>query len=266
MTRSLMHLHVAFFSGLLVLLASCSSTHYVANAPNTSMLSEVGEISANASIGSVNATQTINFQGAFSPAKHLGVQLNAGLFTARNRDFSEVTIDDSYGLNGRLFEGGIGYYDSLGEYGFKYDIYGGFGHFNGNTEVSILGQADFKYNRIYVQPSIGFASEFVDLNFCLRGVLLDINEVRYEFPTANGPNANFSLPIPDTKSHVLLEPALTARLGYKYVKLQAQFGTVLNLSGYYLDYDPMFLSVGLVFNFKPSYTRNKNGGIFENLF
>jgi hypothetical protein len=54
--------------------------------------------------------------------------------------------------------------------------------------------------------------------------------------------------IVDQKAHAFLEPTITVRGGYRFVKIQAQFGRSFKLSKNDINFDDGIGSVGLIFD------------------
>ncbi len=242
--------------GLGALLSACSATYYSANAPNVPVFTEKNEVQFSAGAGLSNSTRIINFQGAYSATDHLAFKLNGARFT--NLRDTLVSSDGNYGLNGNLIEGSVGWYSPLGNDGFAAGFYGGYGYFFGNTNSLELGPAEFGYNRYFLQPELGFSNDLVDIAGSLKTSLVNFNNVNFAFSSLNPEAANdsylrsYSAPV-EPENYFFLEPALTFRFGYRFLKVQTQVGSSILLSDQSLDYNFLFISAGIVFHFKPSY-------------
>jgi hypothetical protein len=223
-----------FFAALL--LSSCSSTMYTSNTVNVPLMRERGEIK-------LNLDQN-NFQTAIALANHVAVMTN-GFYKARNGSnfFTE---------RGSLLEAGLGYFNSPRR-NVVCEVYGGVGGGNVYKRQMLLASdnstviADYNINatRFFIQPNIGFTTAFFDLAFSTR-----FSTLKYaHFISDNYPEARLDhehLDVITRQPYIFAEPAITARAGYKFLKLQLQFGLSMKLNNAPLTYTPFFGSLGFV--------------------
>ncbi|MBN1116716.1 MAG: hypothetical protein JXA77_05910 [Bacteroidales bacterium] len=155
-----------------------------------------------------NKVSSFDLQGSFAITDNIGIMANAS--------FLNVTSDSSDNFNKHSFvEADTGYFMSLGNYGIV-QIYGGYGFGKVNSYydsdlISNFNKATL--SRIFLQPSVGLKSDVFDgfLSCRITSVTFFQNKV--------------------SESELFVEPALTAKLGYKYFKFIGQFGFLLHLSG-----------------------------------
>lgn len=222
----------------LMMLGSCTTQMYVSNAVNAPLLKERGEVK-------INATPT-DLQAAVAVTDHIGLMAN-GFYKGWKGD-------NQYDHHGGMGELGIGYFKNFGNHlVFENYIGGGAGQvykqeqFTDRFGNPYVGKFNANAGRAFIQPGIGLRSRFVDLAFTPR-----FSFVKYtSFSSDNYPadelrknyleNDRLTTPL-----FIFAEPAVTLRLGYKFIKLQAQYGLTLNVTGQNIKQAPDFGSLGLV--------------------
>ncbi len=231
-------------------LALCQScrTAYTPNALNVPLMQERGEIKLMVSPN--------NYQGAYAVTDNIAIIANGRVATSTTSTSVNGTASDSFDAKNSVFEAGIGYYGHTGR-GFTYEVYGGGGvtqvGFHG-TGPSVGKNYDVSGMKFFVQPNIGFTSQGFDIAFSTRLSGL-------QFGTATG---NYSLAEQKANeldklgaaTHLFLEPAITLRGGYKYVKLQLQLGGSFKLTQAVIPYNGLIGNVGLVFDFAQWYNND----------
>ncbi|MFO7722771.1 MAG: hypothetical protein R6V49_06055 [Bacteroidales bacterium] len=209
---------------LLMLIFSCAPA-YVPNVVTTPMLGQQGEVVATFNTG----ISGFDPQFAYAITDEIGVIANGS--------FRDYTSDSTNNYHRHLFgEVGAGYFTKLGNAG-RFEVYGGGGggllqaEFDNQIFVSF---ADVRYYRGFIQPSIGLVTDVAELSFSSRFVFLTLQQdgVRRASP--------------------FIEPAITAKLGYKYVKGTMQLGLSLPMKEQ-LDffYQPFIFSMGLQIRIVP---------------
>jgi len=210
--------HLLLIGSIIILINACAPA-YVPNTVNTPMLSNKGELQASLNSG----ISGFDPQLSYAITDHIGVMLNGS--------FANETSDSSDDYHKHQFvEAGGGYYTKIGKIG-RFESYGGFGLGNtqGEYESTLWSSyANAQYFRIFVQPSIGMATSYFDGSFATRFVIVSM--------TQN----------PNKSTGYFLEPVLTFKLGYKYVKLVSQFGLSFPATeDIAFNYQPFMFSVGL---------------------
>ena len=215
------------FLGLVTVCTSCSP-EYIPNMVNSPMLSNQGEFQATIATG----TSNFDAQTAFAITDNIGIMVN-GSFGNETND----TTDDYHKHS--FIEGGIGYYDKIGDKG-RYEIYGGYGlgTVEGFFENAIFDsqKTDANYNRFFIQPGIGVSTGIFDGSFSPRFVFIQMN------PGGTGFNAG--------NYNIFVEPVFTSKIGFKYVKFVVQFGFSIPFSEQELNfnYQTFIMNVGLNIN------------------
>jgi hypothetical protein len=174
----------------------------------------------------------------------------ADFMSAKGGDISD---NENWG-KGNYFDAAIGYFKPVGKYG-VFEIYGGIGgsnqhhHYmkpfytNGTFSSSFGGTSDLSFTKIFVQPSFGFTFNGFDIAASTRICTLSFNSVDNQI--SGNVNEYNSLNSISDGSHLFLEPAITIRGGWKYVKLQLQASTASYANNPDLHFESYHLSIGL---------------------
>lgn len=230
---------------VVLLLATSCSPLYVPNTRNTPLFREQGEFQ-----GTINVTTGLEGQLAYALSDNLAVMTNGSFFNQKITDQQE-----EYTRAHKYFEGGLGYYNVTRKY--RSEIYVGYGA-GEDTSFSqyyfftpYFGQKDLvatgKYNRIFIQPTIGSNKRGFNMAFTLRMSMVDYTEFS---SNDNNPALSVVTVKPDEKAHFFLEPALTGKFPLAG-NLQGivQLGVNAPLpNDAYFDYVPLQLSVGIQLN------------------
>jgi hypothetical protein len=158
----------------------------------------------------------------------------------------------NYG-KGNYFDGAVGYYKPLGKYG-VFEVYGGIGHskqhheYNNSYYDPKTGKADLSFLKFYIQPSIGFTSDYFDIAVSTRISRVTFNNI--ENNIAGSTDEYDKLYFLADKSHLFLEPGITVRAGWKSVKVQVQavYSGYLNDPNLYIG-EKYHISLGLYGSF-----------------
>ncbi|HEY1039479.1 MAG TPA: hypothetical protein VGF30_08755 [Bacteroidia bacterium] len=226
---------------LCVYFSSCTTTLYTSNAVNVPLMREKGEVK-------FNLTQN-DLQAAGAITNNIGLMANGHFKNYK---------DGNYKHGGYLGEAGIGYFKPVQDNpNLIFETYGGLGmgHVYKQQEFSspgngqtYLGKFETDAGKLFIQPSIGYASRYFDLAFTPRFSMIKYMNFSAEAYPENQLRDDYLYNNELTRSpYFFAEPAITIRGGYKYVKLQAQYGLTLNL-GNRIRHEPTFGSMGLIFD------------------
>ena len=213
---------IFYLVSIVLVLGSCAPA-YVPNVINSPMLSEKMDLN----IAGYTGTAGYDLQGAFAITDNIGIMVNGS--------FADRTSDSTNSYHKHVFlEAGPGYFTKVGNSGIV-EIYGGFGIGNVDSyyESSVFtNYANATISRIYLQPGVGFISDFFDGSFTSRFALVNINQDQI------------------SETGLFVEPALTGKLGYKWVKFTGQLGfsVPLNPDDIHFEYQPIMISIGLQIN------------------
>jgi hypothetical protein len=226
-----------FSLGIIAIFSSCSTTMYVPNTVNAPLLKEKKEVK-------INIDQN-NLQAATAISNHVGLMLNGFYKTYKNNNYQH---------EGGLAEIGLGYYKPMNQKHLVLEAFGGLGLGTVSKRENITNNsqtytASLKANatRIFLQPEIGYSNKIVDIIFTPRFSFLKYNS----FSSSNYTQQQLKEDYLDngqltSSVYIFAEPALTVRLGYKWIKLQVQYGLTTNISGGNIKYADNFSSIGLV--------------------
>jgi len=228
-----------FFS---LLVASCSPIYYAPNAHNVPLFKEKNELKLSGHYSLGEDVKSVELQTAYSLDTLFAIQLNG-----------MRTIDNEKAF-GSYVELALGYYKNLPQ-NWVFEIYAGFGSGRvnwqyGDSYSNNFGLANpsssMNFNKIYMQPSIGYSGSSLDFAFSYRIGILSYNSiVLNDIPDGN----NYDIYILNG-SHLMSEPAVTLRFGEELVKLQVQLGYSKDLQNPAFKYnqDNWNLNIGLRFN------------------
>jgi hypothetical protein len=211
---------------------------------NVPLFREQGEFQ-----GSVYLTTGIDAQLAYAVSDNVAVLLNGSLLS------NKVNEPEDYIRSNKFVEGGFGFYNVSRN--FRTELFAGFGLGKGTSfsQYYFFSQAfsakdlvaTGKYNRIFIQPSIGTNNRNFNLAFTPRLSLVDFTE----FSSNDNDPANAVVTVkPTEKPRLFIEPALTGKFPLAG-NLQGvfQLGLVTPLSGdVFFDYVPLQVSVGIQLN------------------
>lgn len=218
MERNGTSLLVVILIALVAIHFSCAPA-YIPNVVSTPMLGDKGEFAGSLNIGI----------SGFDPQVGYAVTEQIGIIA--NGSFRNTSSDSSANFHKHIFaEFGGGYFTKIGNV-FRFEAYGGGGAGRINAEFDnklFISYADVFSTRVFLQPSLGLVTDVVELAFSTRFVYVNLmqdgNRVASPF----------------------IEPALTAKLGYKPVKAMMQLGFSLPLyQELNFFYQPFIFSLGV---------------------
>ncbi|MCW3071026.1 MAG: hypothetical protein JWO44_916 [Bacteroidetes bacterium] len=229
------------------LFSSCSTNMYVPNTVNAPLLKEKGEIKA--------SLDESNLQLAVAVTDHVGIIANGFYKTYEGKEY--------YSHSGHMGELGFGYFSPLkNNLVFETYVGGGMGSvskkvtYTNSDNAEITNSFSAKGARAFIQPGIGYSNKYFDAAFTPRFTF-----VKYtRFSSTGFGEDELSGDYLD-KGRILngfytfAEPAFTVRLGYKYLKLQGQYGLTMKLGGGNLRYQSMFGSLGIVLDIARWYNK-----------
>lgn len=222
---------------LAVWLSGCTHYYYVANVQNVPLFKEKNEFRLSGAYGFGDYSECTEVQAAYSITEKFGVMTN--FMSAKGGD---VSNNDDW-ANGNYFDGAIGYYKPIERSG-VFEIYGGLGGSNQHHHYGNEGTADLSFIKLFVQPSFGFTFNAFDIAVSTRLCSLSFNKI--ENYIYGNPNLYSELSAIANNNYLFLEPAITFRGGWKYVKLQVQaaYANVFNKSDLSFIEQP-HISIGL---------------------
>ncbi len=228
--------------------SSCNKRIYVPNQVNVPLLKEKYEFK-----GSITPT---NLQGAFAITDNIGIMANGQYhwgwdYADPTNSYDDDGLFSDNNTRGGLIEGAVGFFKPIGP-GKKavFDVYAGYGsgHFktlsgdykSDNDGTGNINLNDYviknRFSKVFIQPSFGLAHRVVEAAFSSRFSFVNFynSSIGVKAFENNEAEQNKFMRIHD-KTVVFYEPAFTVRVGFKYVKFQAQllFSTPLNNNSFY---------------------------------
>jgi len=235
MKKSTYYLILAFVT---LILSSCTTTLYVPNAVNTPLLKEKHEFKA--TIGPNNA------QAAFGLTDNFGIIANG--YWDKFKSETTTNGQTTQTLNkGNLYELGLGYYKPLTKViVFETYLGGGLGNIDFNQDNGTK-RYDVKGTKFFVQPSIGYVDRFLEVAITPRLSAVKYNGLETFGYSQKELEEEFLVKSEvEDKTWLFIEPTLTVRAGFKYVKLQGQIGFSSKLTKGDLKYQSKLTSIGLL--------------------
>ena len=217
--------------------------YYVPSATNAPLLTEKGDMSFDVMRASGSKFTGVEIQGACLPSQHIGVIAS---YSSGGNNSSEYQDYVTY----NRFELGGGYVTKLSK-GWHFETYGGWGNGKINNQ-HYTGYSTIRSNHFFLQPSIaisntsktvqfGITSKFSGFKFNVRDTLFDTDREQF--------SSNQIKSLYQTPFHVMWEPALVFRAGWKYIMFNAQYSYSSDLTNGDLHRDRNNFSIGLLLKY-----------------
>lgn len=233
-----------------MLFGACTPT-YLPNSVNTPLLGNKGEVAGNIQ-GTLNGW---NAQVAVGATNHIGVmaagQFKGGKISGSINDSTGTPVVREENFRHYFVEGGAGWFGRIGNR-FRYAAWLGAGYGQTKTldffipNIVANGEIDYirgQFVRGFVMPEIGYKSKIFDASFTPR-----ISYVHF----VNTERLDDGLKSPDNFRNLFVEPVLTTRVGYNWVKLTSSIGAsvpVMKLDpGEAFNLQPFIWTIGIQFN------------------
>ena len=221
----------------------CSPTYYVPNTHNVPLLQQEGEGILSFTAGDWR----VEFQGAYAITDQMAWMLNTAFFHPEDDEEGD-------GGKGELIEVGLGYYQRFRKR-IMFGTYGllGIGHVENHFPSTLTdnpwttGKIKSMLVRYGIQPAVGIQCTYFDVAVSTRITGLSYGNLSGDLVFSGEDQVAY---LRRKKTHLLVEPALTMRVGYDFLKLQMQWGHSFNVNnpsfrqdeghftwgiGYYLD-------------------------------
>ncbi|GEM_PF-314409 len=217
---------------------SCGPIYYAPNSAQVPLFTEEKEIS-----GGVNAADGgIEIKDAFSLTDQIYI-CSGGTFANPENDSS------GNGGNGTLIELGAGYYKPLSKnFSWGASINFGFGRIENHYPKVIVnnqsGKIEADIFRYALQPYLGYKNKFLEAAVSVRISGVKYSKVKGQLTL----NKTDQVEYLNSNAHqVFIEPALTLRLGYKFVFFQLQDIHSFNITETNFPYDSNTFTGGIYF-------------------
>jgi hypothetical protein len=195
--------------------------YYVPSSPNTQLLSEKNDIGFNLVASASSKFSGVETQASFLPAKHIG--LIAGYSSGKN-DAAETY------MKFHKLEAGIGYITPLSQE-WHFEAYGGAGTGKiDNTHAT--GYSKIRLTNFFIQPALAVSSKKKTVQF---GIVSKFSGVNFRadtaFDNAKEPyNTSQIISLHDQPFHVMWEPGLVFRAGWKNFLFHARYSLSTDLT------------------------------------
>ncbi len=225
--------------GIMIHLTSCAHYYYAPNAQNVPLLKEKKDTKLTVALSS--GDEFTGFEAQFATAVSDKIGIMANLITASGNE------DNGESGSGSMFEIGAGYFKPLGKR-FVFETYGGIGYGTVSNKYD-PGTSKVKFTRLFVQPSIGFTTSWIDIALSTRLAGLNYHSVAYS-GIENHDSSDLEY-IKDNKFSFLFEPAFTVRAGWDQLKFQLQLVLSKNLNNSALQQEESNFNLGLFLDVSP---------------
>ncbi len=206
----------SFFFLIIILVSVDCAPVYLPSPVDAPMLTNRGEKQVNLLLGLGVAPQV-----SYALTNHIGLIGNGYYYNSKS--------DSSYARQFSLALGS-GYFGRIGKHG-RYEVYLGF---DGGKMDNNYSQ--FFYKDIFLQPTIGFTSDIIDLGLSSSFVAINFSDLK---------GAYLKSPL----STVFWKPTLTAKIGYKRFRVLTQVGFAYDFKqNTDLPIFPLLFSVGINVN------------------
>lgn len=199
---------------------------YIPNVVHVPLLTNKNELHASVNTG----ISGFDPQIAYAITDNLGVVINGS--------FANSKSDSSASFHTHNFvETGVGYYSVI-DTRVRFEVFGGggYGRVSSNYQGTFWNTFhDVSLARFFVQPAVGITGKYGDVSFASRCVFV-----------------SFYRELKESRA-VFLEPVVTFKFGYEYVKAMMQFGFSYPMNApLTFDYQPFIFSIGLQTTFNRS--------------
>lgn len=261
------------------LILGCNSSrqyYYMQNTHQVPLFKQKKEfrLSADGSWGSETSGSNIQMAGSISDKFALMVSWQR--LRNKNTYTQNGVTDDTW--EGTCLDGAFGYFRNLKNYG-VFEVYGGVGRsaqhhaYTGDTSYQkvvyfpfwgydtisqsafiVRGTADISFLKLYIQPQYGLSFRAFDLALSMRISNLYFNSVQNTVHKSYSGFEEVEF-FKRIRNHAMMEPALTIRTGWKFIKLQFQMGRsfLLNPSSFRMEDE--HYSLGLTFAYAERFSK-----------
>jgi len=219
--------------------------YYVPSAPNTPLLTEKGDLSFSAMRASGSKFTGAEIQAASLPWKHIGI---IGSYSNGGNNSGEPNY-----MKYNRFEIGSGYVTKFAQ-GWHFETYAGLGsgkisnsHYTGFSRINL--------NHFFLQPAIAISDKKQTVQFAISSRVSGVN-FKVRDTLFNTDRESFShnqiKNLYEEPFHLMWEPALTFRAGWKNFLFNAQYSFSADLTNpdLYREKNNFSIGVSLRYNTK----------------
>jgi hypothetical protein len=210
----------------LIFTTGCHQLYYVPSMQNVPLFREKNDFQMAGSYSMGSESQNAELQTAYSITNHLGITAN--LMKSKIGSYERKNF-----VSGMNYDVSIGYYMPVGSKS-VFEVYSGYGRnkqhhgyshsgYNSTTgtdEYFSDGDAYLKYRKVYFQPAFGLSTDRFDLAGSIRLSHLWYTHIAYDVVDHN--EDILLMEMLKDQDHFIIEPAITIRTGWRYIKFQFQ--------------------------------------------
>lgn len=221
----------------------CVHYYYAPNAQNVPLLKEKKDTRIITAVSAGDEFSGFEAQFATAIKKNMGLMTN--FITASGSysyDSGSAPVNSESG-RGFLFEIGAGYYKQLVNHN-VFEIYIGGGLGSVSNDYS-QGSSKVNFTRLFIQPNLGFTKKWLEFALSIR--LAGLNYYYIDYSSLEPYDIDDLKYIENNSFSLLLEPAITIRVGWKHTKIQLQFVHSKNANNEGLSQEVRNFNLGLHF-------------------
>lgn len=209
----------------IITLSSCAPA-YIPTSVEVPVFKEEGEVNISVQTG----TAGIDPHLSVAITNNVAIMLNGSFGESDEVSNDPDDIDDRYHKH-MTGEMGLGYYENFGKHGFCQVFAGyGYGRVKSYYAWEVDGFVDYfttaDMQKVFVQPSVGFTSNYFEIAFTPRFTHLNINVNHRKY------------------NDLFVEPVITMKVGSPTFKVTAQGGLAFPTEVLNYDYRPFIFNVG----------------------
>ncbi len=234
-----------FFIGLIgvILISGCHERFYAPLAQNVPLFKEKDEVRVSLNYTENDHIEFANLMAAYALSDKFAIQANVNLLFSEGSRLFELDLAKNGGEGSLAF----GWYKPLNEK-LRFEIFGGDAIGYRNNTPDRYEYLRFRYNKLFLQPSIGLTTNLLDLalttSFSYMNMFIS-NVYDRDGELTDVSRNKIAEEIQNKRHSLLFEPGFTLRIGSKLRKFQLQAVHSFNLSHPELPYDRFSVSFGL---------------------
>lgn len=238
---------------ILCISSACTHQYYAPNSVHIPLLHEgQGRIGLGVSAG--EQYEAVEFQSAFAIHRNFALMCNYMGGQGKDEGFF---IEGNDSGNGRLIEFGAGYMTPVGQDGFRFEQYAGWGTGRIRNNFEGSEQSHLTMTKWFVQPSLGYQFNIVEAGIASRFSRLEYDVLTSTVTETHNPDGwNAVQSIGDEPLLYLWEPGVILRVGFEQFKFE--FHTTIATALTPITYDIARFNFGFGVQMVIDYNRYRN--------
>ena len=223
-------------------MTGCSPVYYAPDALHVPLHKKAGELRLSGGHSDGLEISSFGFQGSMAVMDNVAI-MGSMMIADEGTENNENDFKGSG--NGHLLCLGLGYFNNYGPLAFE--TFGGMGWGRVDNDYYDQGTVKMRFNRPFIQPSVGLKFKIFELAVSSRFSFVDFHRISSENLVAYEQEQLDE--IKRTREYWFWEPAVTARLGVPFLKVQMQIRTSTPLNEDFKDHDPFMITLGAITEF-----------------